>query len=188
MKRFFLILLALLVGLGIYIWSIWPATTVMTVEMVKWRLAAAIPEPEYAAKNEWQERGRYLTTVAGCGMCHTPYSWIGPHGQEAFQGGMRVRWANELGERVALNLTPDPETGIGNWSEKDFIIAMKSGIYPDGTVAHWQAMPWDMHSNWSLDDMRAMYQYLMSLTPHRRKPTNPVKEPLPEPDTFYFGI
>ena len=118
----------------------------------------------------------------------SPYSWIGPHGGEAFQGGMRVRWNNELGERVAFNLTPDPETGIGNWTEEDFIIAMKSGLYPDGKVAHWQAMPWDMHSNWSVDDMRAMYRYLKSLTPVRQKPSNPINEPLPEEDTFYFGI
>jgi hypothetical protein len=100
---------------------------------------------------------------------------------------MRVRWNNELGERVAFNLTPDPETGIGSWSEEDFIVAMKSGLYPDGRVAHWQAMPWDMHSNWSLDDMRAMYRYLMSLKGVPRRPSNPIGGPLPADDTFYFG-
>ena len=185
-KYFIRFLILGLVALGLYIWSIWPGTTIMTVDMIKWRLNAAIPlsEPETA----WEKRGEYITTVAGCAMCHTPYSWIGPHGDKAFQGGMRVRWDNELQERVTMNITPDPETGIGNWTEEEFIIAMKSGIYPDGTVAHWQAMPWDMHSNWSADDMRAMYRYLMNLKPVKRQPSNPINEPLPEEDTFYFGI
>ena len=130
------------VALGLYVWSIWPGTTIMPESWIIWRLNAAIPEKE--AIGEWEIRGKYVVTVAGCGMCHTPYSWVGPHGEKAFQGGMRVRWNNELKERVAFNLTPDPKTGIGNWTEKDFIVAMKSGLYPDGTVAHWQAMPWDM--------------------------------------------
>jgi len=185
-KILFFILIAI-VGLGLYTWSIWPGTTVMSVDMIKWRLNATMPEPDYVPQNEWQKRGQYLTTVAGCGMCHTPYSWIGPHHWAAFEGGMRVRWKNELGERVAINLTPDLETGIGRWTEDDFIIGMKSGLYPDGRVAHWQAMPWDMHSNWSVDDMRAMYRYLMSLQPQVQEPSNPIDEPLPEDDTFYFG-
>lgn len=107
--------------------------------------------------------------------------------ERRFQGGMRVRWNNELGERVALNLTSDPETGIGRWSEEEFMMAMKSGIYPDGRTAHWQAMPWDMHSNFSLDDMRAMYRYLKSLPSRRQKPPTPLKGPPPQADTFYFG-
>jgi len=182
-KRF--VALGILTAAGLWLWSVWPMTTLMDPELIKWRLDGSIPKED--PTGEWQTRGKYVVTVAGCAMCHTPYSWIGPHDWKALQGGMRVRWKNELGERVALNLTPDPETGIGNWSERDFVIAMKSGMYPDGTAAHWQAMPWDMHSNWSLDDLRAMYRYLMSLEPKKRKTSKPIKGPLPEPDTFYFG-
>lgn len=177
--------LLVLVGIGLYIWSIWPATTVMPPSWIKWRLDAALPKAE--PRDEWEERGKYLVTISGCAMCHTPYSWIGPHGHRAFQGGMQVRWKNELGERVATNLTPDPVTGIGGWSEEDFLKGMKSGLYPDGRVAHWQAMPWDMHSNWSLDDLRAMYRYLMSLEPREAPAQRAIREPLPEADTFYFG-
>jgi hypothetical protein len=184
-KTLLLIAGAGLIGLGLYAWSVWPATTVMPPSWIRWRLDAALPR--VPADDPWKERGRYLVTVAGCAMCHTPYSWIGPHGDKAFRGGMRVRWKNDLGERVALNLTPDPETGIGRWTERDFLVAMKSGLTPDGRAAHWQAMPWDMHSNWSLDDLRAMYRYLMSLPPEKRGPSTPVEGPLPEADTFYFG-
>ncbi len=170
---------------SLYVWSIWPGTTLMPESWIKWRLDAALPAKD--AAGEWEGRGKYLVTVAGCAMCHTPYSWIGPHGDKAFQGGMRVRWKNDLRERVALNLTPDAGTGIGNWTETDFIVAMKSGLYPDGRTAHWQAMPWDMHSNWSLDDMRAMFRYLKTLPAAPRPPSHPVGEALPEADTFYFG-
>ena len=185
MKKISFGILIIIGGLGLYVWSIWPGTTIMPESWIEWRLNAAIPvkEPEDA----WQARGKYVVTVAGCAMCHTPYSWVGPHGDKAFEGGMRVRWKNDLGERVALNLTPDPETGIGSWTEEDFIVAMKSGLYPDARTAHWQAMPWDMHSNWSVDDMRAMYRYLKSLAPRKRRPSNPVRGALPKPDTFYFG-
>ena len=183
MKRFFLTTVLVLAGL--YIWSVWPATTVMPESWVRWRLNAALPAEEPAGP--WEKRGKHLVAVAGCAMCHTPYSWIGPHGGQAFAGGMRVRWKNDLGERVAFNLTPDPETGIGRWSEEDFIRAMKTGLYPDGRVAHWQAMPWDMHSNWTLDDLRAMYRYLRSLGPKKRRSSTPVRGSLPSSDTFYFG-
>lgn len=171
--------------LFVWVFSIWPGTTIMPASMVKWRLDQSMPV--FEPKNEWEARGEYAVTVAGCAMCHTPYSWIGPHHWQALQGGMRVRWKNALGERLALNLTPDPETGIGNWTEEDFITAMKAGLYPDGRVAHWQAMPWDMHSNWSLDDLRAMYRYLKALPAAKQGKPRPIREPLPEPDTFYFG-
>ena len=174
-----------LTALFIWVFSIWPGTTIMPAGMVKWRLDQSMPT--YGPKNAWEARGKYVVTTAGCAMCHTAYSWIGPHHWKPLVGGMRVRWNNALGERVALNLTPDPETGIGSWTEEDFITAMKSGLYPDGHAAHWQAMPWDMHSNWSLDDLRAMYRYLSALPAVKREKSKPIDGPLPDPDTFYFG-
>jgi len=120
MKKFLKIILwvtlAILIFSGLYLWSMWPWTTRMDEKWIRWRLDAALPISEPVT--DWEKRGEYVATVAGCGMCHTPYSWIGPHGNRAFQGGMRVRWENELGERVALNLTPDPETGLGRWTEE----------------------------------------------------------------------
>jgi len=176
---------AVLGGLLLYIWSIWPMTTVMSPSLIIWRLNGSIPLSQ--PKTEWEKRGEYVVTVSGCGMCHTIFYWAGPDNFKAYAGGMRVRWKNALQERVAQNLTPEKETGIGAWSEEDFIVAMKSGITPNSKTAHWQAMPWDMHANWSLDDLRAMYRYLMSLEPKKRKPSHPVKGPLPDTDTFYFG-
>lgn len=184
-NRLNLFALCIVLAAGVYVWSLWPLTTRMPESWVKWRLNAALPPKPPGG--EWERRGAYLVAVSGCAMCHTPYSWVGPHGSRALTGGMRVRWNNDLGERVAMNLTPDPETGIGAWTEEDFIVAMKSGLYPDGRSAHWQAMPWDMHSNFSLDDMRAIYRYLRGLPSRRRGPSNPVRGEPPSSDTFYFG-
>ncbi len=157
----------------------------MSEKMVLWRLNGALPEP-VKTEDLWVERGEYLVKTAPCAICHTEYRWVGPNNFRPLQGGMRARW-DVYGEAVSLNLTPDKETGIGNWSEKDWIVAMKTGIYPNGRVAHWQAMPWDMHSNYSLDDMRSIYRYLKSLPAVKQPKSTPVKEPLPEPDIFYYG-
>lgn len=185
LKGFGILLAAILIGAGIYIWSIWPPTKIMPESWVLWRLRGSLPEPTLS-DDPWVKRGEYLVASASCGICHTPFNWTGPNNFKPFHGGMRVRWKT-FGEAVSLNLTPDEETGIGLWSEEDWIVAMKSGIYPDGRVAHWQAMPWDMHSNYSLDDLRAMYRYLRTLPPAKRPASTPINEPLPEPDTFYFG-
>jgi len=189
MKKFFKWLFILigipLIGVILYIWSIWPPTKIMSEEMVLWRLNGAMPKPT-ESEDPWVQRGEYLVKTAPCVLCHTPYGWGGPDRTHPLEGGMRVRW-DVYGEAVSLNLTPDKETGIGQWSEKQFIVGMKTGIYPDGRVAHWQAMPWDMHSNYSLDDMRAIYRYLKSLPAAKRPPSKPIKEPLPEPDVFYYG-
>lgn len=184
-KRFLTVAGLILVCWSVYIWSIWPPTMLMPEEMVMWRLHAAFPGASESG-DPWVRRGEYLVRTAPCGICHTPYGWTGPNGAYPLQGGMRARW-DVYGEAVSLNLTPEKEGGIGNWSERDWIVAMKTGIYPDGRVAHWQAMPWDMHSNYSLDDMRAIYRYLMSLPPAKGPESRPVSDPLPEPDVFYYG-
>ena len=189
MKQFFKWLLIFffssLAGFSLYIWSIWPPTKIMSEKMILWRLGAALPTP-VTTDDPWVKRGEYLVKTAPCAVCHTEFGWIGPNNFRPLQGGMRARW-DVYGDAVSLNLTPDKETGIGHWSEKEWIVAMKTGLYPNGRVAHWQAMPWDMHSNYSLDDLRAIYRYLKTLTPATRPAAMPIKEPLPEPDTFYYG-
>jgi len=62
------------------------------------------------------------------------------------------------------NLTPDVATGIGDWSEEQFMIAMRTGLRPDGTVIL-PFMPWPSYSRWSKDDLRAVWLYLRSLEP-----------------------
>src|SRR5215469_4807693 len=70
------------------------------------------------------ERGRYLAIAGDCGGCHTN------DGGPAFAGGRPVE--TPFGTILATNTTPDRETGIGAWSDEDFVRALTLGIRRDG--------------------------------------------------------
>jgi mono/diheme cytochrome c family protein len=72
-----------------------------------------------------------------------------------------------FGTIYSTNITPDPETGIGRWSEEAFQRAMRKGVRADG--AHlYPAFPYDRFTIVTADDNRALYAYLMSLPPVRQ--------------------
>ena len=77
------------------------------------------------------ERGSYLVnTVMTCHNCHTPMGPNGPQFDKALSGGLRF---NEPPFDVTgSNLTPDPETGLGKWSDADFKTALLDGVRPSG--------------------------------------------------------
>ena len=76
------------------------------------------------------ERGRYLVDhVALCGDCHTPRNSIGVPNQSMYMAGASEK-IGLLGEAVA-NITPDKETGIGDWKREDIAELLKSGTKPD---------------------------------------------------------
>lgn len=104
------------------------------------------------------QRGRYLYMVASCALCH------GASGS----GGAKVNW-QAMGTLWTRNITPDPETGIGTWSDAEIARAIRSGVSRDGYALHWQGMPWDHFSNWDEEDLRAILAYLHTLPPIRNK-------------------
>jgi hypothetical protein len=114
--------------------------------------------------------GKYLITAAACYDCHTIQE-SGQYVEEmAFAGGFE--FPMETGGIVrSANITPDPETGIGNWTKERFITAFKQ--YQDSTfVPHTVApntynsmMPWTYYSGLEEEDLSAMYDYLKSLKP-----------------------
>ncbi len=76
------------------------------------------------------ERGRYLAEhVAICGDCHTPRNFFGAPNRALYLAGMTEK-GSPLGEGVP-NITPDKETGIGEWKREDIVELLKSGIKPD---------------------------------------------------------
>jgi mono/diheme cytochrome c family protein len=87
--------------------------------------SATLPAPRDAAV----VRGGYLANSAGrCGDCHTPLTWFGtPDSSREFAGS--AGWFNG---RKAPNITPDPKTGIGSWSEEQIASLLKDGGTPDG--------------------------------------------------------
>lgn len=123
------------------------------------RLAAppAAPTAEY---------GKYLAWHAsGCAECHTPRDpkTARVDMSRPLAGGL-FPFPEEGFETTGSNLTPDNGTGIGRWTEEQFMTAMQTGVRPDGRVML-PFMPWPSYSQWSRDDLHAVWLYLRSLTP-----------------------
>src|SRR5438309_2562870 len=109
------------------------------------------------------ERGRYLTdTLAACGNCHTPKGPNGPLQDKKFAGGDIIKHANFTA--VTPNITPDPQTGIGKWTDHQISLAIREGKRPDGGLLG-PAMPSRSYRNLADEDVRAIVAYLRSLPP-----------------------
>ena len=80
------------------------------------------------------ERGEYLVeTIAGCGNCHTPHLPDGSLDAEMALAGAFVI-EEPVFRAFAPNITPDVETGIGDWTEDEIVRALRDGVRPDGRV------------------------------------------------------
>lgn len=110
------------------------------------------------------ERGTYLMhSIVACGNCHTPK---GPKGEipgMELAGGFQVDGGDEF-TAVAANITPDPETGIGKWTDAQIITAIRDGKRPDGTTIG-PPMPIDMYHHMSDRDVHAIVAYLRQVKP-----------------------
>jgi mono/diheme cytochrome c family protein len=143
------------------------------------RLGAAVllrPKPPIRAvaptRAATAEYGAYLAQhVALCADCHTPRSGIR---QASDKTRLFIGMAKPPKGFPAnpSNLTPDDETGIGRWSEHDFLQTMRTGVRPDGTHLH-PFMPWHENARMTDDDLRAIYHYLRTLPPTRNVVARP---------------
>lgn len=110
------------------------------------------------------EHGRYLTTVAGCVGCHTP---VGAQGQldmsRAFAGGQPFE-LGPLGTVFSKNLTPDPETGLGEWTDEEIKTAIRTGRDREGFVS-FPIMPYVLYNGMAEADLDAIVAFLRSLPP-----------------------
>ena len=178
-----------LVGWGVL--AIWPPVDLMSPETTaKWLLMGTpgTPASLSGAQRALVERGEYLATVAPCGLCHTPVDpLVGFRTSKTLAGGMEARW-KVYGSQVSTNLTPH-EDGIASTADATILRAMRSGIGKDGRRMHWQAMSWDILSNWTEEDQRAIIAYLRALPPIRgRVPTPRGPRPGDPPAAaFIFG-
>jgi mono/diheme cytochrome c family protein len=109
------------------------------------------------------ERGRYLVeTLAGCGNCHTPRGPNGPLNDKKFAGGEIIK--HEDFTAVVANFTPDPETGIGRWTDRQIITAIREGQRPDGSLIG-PAMPSRSYRQLADEDVEAIVVHLRSVPP-----------------------
>ena len=123
----------------------------------------SVSAPPRAANAEY---GGYLARhVALCADCHTQRTGIrsAPDRSRLLAGMAKPPKGFPANP---ANLTPDPETGIGRWSEEDFVKAIRTGVRPDGSRIH-TFMPWRENARMSDDDLRAIYRYLRTLPPIR---------------------
>ena len=105
------------------------------------------------------ERGRYLAIAGDCASCHTV-----PESNQPFAGGRPIE--TPFGVVVGANITPDPETGIGAWSDELFVRALREGKGHDGQLLY-PAMPYPYYTKLTESDALAIRAYLNTVKPVR---------------------
>jgi len=148
------------------------------------------------------EHGKYLVTTGGCEDCHTPWA-KGPNGPpapdpaRALSGhpasikltppprvsdgwGMvsystNTAFAGPWGVSFSANLTPDKETGLGNWTEEMFVSTLRKGRHAGVERQILPPMPWQAYSQMTDRDLKAIFAYLRTLKPIK----NAVPPPVP---------
>ena len=106
--------------------------------------------------------GKYLFQAAGGCSCHTDTKNNGAF----LAGGRPIK--TPFGTFYGTNITPDPETGIGNWSDEDFIRAMTKGLSPESNH-YFPVFPYTSFQRIRLEDLLALKDYLFSVPPVRQK-------------------
>jgi len=145
------ILLALLiagaVGVAAYGW--------LTAPPQRWSASAAYT-PNAA-------NGEIIFNAGGCSSCHAV-----PNQPDRLKLGGGVAIASPFGTFYAPNISPDPDDGIGRWSEADFVNAVRKGISPDGTH-YFPAFPYTSYAHATVPDVRDLFAFLKTLPPVKGK-------------------
>ncbi|HUF04714.1 MAG TPA: c-type cytochrome [Aridibacter sp.] len=140
------------------------------------RLIPSAPEfSERPSRTDKVAYGKYVATAASCAECHTPAERGRIIEEKLYSGGRFIQL--EWGSVEASNITPDKETGIGAWTEMDFIQRFKafdkaSGKYENDAVekgAFNTPMPWQGYAGMSEEDLAAIYAYLMTVKPLKNR-------------------
>jgi mono/diheme cytochrome c family protein len=116
------------------------------------------------------ERGRYLTVVGDCAACHTL-----PGSGRDLAGGRPIE--TPFGNILAPNVTPDQQTGIGAWTDDEFVNALQKGTGRNGTHLY-PAMPYNYYTKVARDDALAIRAYLNTV-PAVYNPLDPNQLPFP---------
>ncbi|MGB8841247.1 MAG: cytochrome c [Aliidongia sp.] len=123
-------------------------------------LSALLPAiPVAAAPAEARvERGAYLFKAAGCGVCHTDSDHDGP----SLAGGRALK--TDYGVFYTPNISPDPKFGIGDWSDADFLKALRKGVSPSG-ADYYPVFPYPAFTQLSDDDILDIKAYIFTQIP-----------------------
>ncbi len=130
---------------------------------------ALVASTAFAQSSDVVGRGEYLVRAGECFSCHTV------PGSTPFAGGRAL--ATPFGTFYSPNITPDRETGIGNWTDRDFVRALRKGVRPDG-AHYFPVFPYPSFTGISNEDALAIKAYLFSLAPVHQ-PNRPHEVPFP---------
>jgi mono/diheme cytochrome c family protein len=121
------------------------------------------------------ERGKYLVVLASCNDCHTPGFFLGNPDMSKYLGGSDVAFELPgLGAFAGRNITPDKETGIGNWTSEQIAAAITTGKRPDGRELA-PIMPYHAFSYMTKEDVAAIVAFLQSLPAVKHEVAGPFK-------------
>jgi mono/diheme cytochrome c family protein len=157
----------------------------------------ALSDRKFEVTPKRLERGRYLVDgVNGCFGCHTDQDWSKPGAPPvAGREGSGHIWADQdLPWLVAPNITPDKETGTGNWSDDALARAIREGIGHDGRTL-FPIMPYPHYREMSDEDLASIIVYLRSVPPVRNQlpltkipfPLNYLMNNMPQPMTAHIA-
>lgn len=160
------------------------------------------PAGNTGSEKQLLERGKYLVNIMVCNDCHTPFK-MGPKGPEPDMSrelsghpqdlimpavpqigngpwvwagaGTNTAFGGPWGTSFTANLTPDPETGLGKWTEETFIQAIRSGRHEGQGRPILPPMPWPQFRNASDEDLKAVFAYLRSIKPIKNRVPLPVE-------------
>jgi mono/diheme cytochrome c family protein len=132
-------------------------------------LMLLLPAAAAATDEDAVTRGEYLVRAGGCFSCHTA-----PGGQK-LAGGRAL--ATPFGTFYSPNITPDPDTGIGRWTDAQFLRALRDGVRPDG-ANYFPVFPYPSFTGITDSDALAIKGYLFSL-PAVRRQNRPHDVPFP---------
>jgi mono/diheme cytochrome c family protein len=162
-------------------------------------LASPAPEPQRLAHLDPAEvdRGRYLVDITGCAACHTDGALIGePDPARALAGSqIGIAFTNPAtnalpGVVYPANLTPDPNTGLGNWTDAQIALAIRAGSPRSGLDSgHLHVMSWPLYQKLSDQDMKAIVAYLRSIPAIEHRVPERVLPGTRAPTPYvYFGV
>ena len=154
-----------------------PALCAATAALLLGTALGAFAQPATASRDRVQiERGRYLVeSIVACGNCHTPKGPQGPIAGRALAGGFLAEEPPFTAH--ASNITPDPDTGIGRWTDAQIATAIREGRRPDGSLI---GLPFALYRGIADSDLAAIVAYLRTVPPVRNAvPRSVYRMPLP---------
>jgi mono/diheme cytochrome c family protein len=153
----FLALIAAVVGFGVF----WVVT-----------IPATVPASALASHTPNLDNGRTMFLIGGCSSCHaTP----GQDDKTSLGGGVGLK--SPFGTFYTPNISPDPDHGIGKWTEANFVTAMVKGTSPDGRH-YFPAFPYTSYQRIGTGDLRDLFGYLKTL-PAAQDQSKPHDVPFP---------